>query len=147
MNRMLIRLGACAIVLGVACGARIAAANDIHVGKAGENQMEDEHSRLRYIEVTNAQHFDAFIGSPVFAGYDTRFLPLHVYLIRALDIMYDHLKNGTPLPPSQVVRTVPRGGSPGAALSITSANVPPILTSPANSDRILFDHKTLFVPD
>ena len=83
----------------------------------------------------------------MFAGYDTRFLPLHVYLIRALDIMYDHLKNGTPLPPSQVVRTVPRGGSPGAALSITSANVPPILTSPANSDRILFDHKTLFVPD
>ena len=120
-----------------------------HASRAyyGRNQMEDEHSRLRYIEVTNAQHFDAFIGSPVFAGYDTRFVPLHVYLIRALDIMYDHLRNGTPLPPSQVVRTVPRGGVPGAAPAITSANVPPILTSPASSDLILFHHSTLFVPD
>ena len=120
-----------------------------HASRAyyGQNQIEDNHSQLRYIEVTNAQHFDTFIGSPFFAGYDTRFVPLHLYLIRALDIMYDHLKNGTPLPPSQVVRTVPRGGVPGAAPPITAANVPPILHSPANSDLILFDRKTLFVPD
>jgi hydroxybutyrate-dimer hydrolase len=102
-------------------------------------------SQLRYIEVTNAQHFDTFI--PTFAGYDTRFVPLHVYLIRALDWMYDHLTNGKPLPPSQVVRTIPRGGTPGSAPPITAANVPPIQATPAAGDLITFSHGTLSVPD
>lgn len=121
-----------------------------HASRAyyGKNQMVEHGStELRYIEVTNAQHFDTFIGSPVFAGYDTRLVPLHVYLIRALDLMYDHLKNRTPLPPSQVVRTIPRGGIPGSAPAITPANVPPISASPAAADQIVFKRGTLFVPD
>jgi hydroxybutyrate-dimer hydrolase len=104
-------------------------------------------SELRYIEVTNAQHFDAFLPAAPFAGYDSRFVPLHVYLIRSLDWMYDHLTKGKPLPPSQVVRTTPRGGTPGAAPPITSANVPPIQAAPAASDLITFSHGTLHVPD
>ena len=77
--------------------------------------------------MTNAQHFDGFIGLPtLLPGYDTRYVPLHVYLNRALDAMYAHLRHGKPLPPSQVVRTTPRGGAPGAAPAITEANVPPI---------------------
>jgi hydroxybutyrate-dimer hydrolase len=102
-------------------------------------------SQLRFIEVTNAQHFDSFI--PLFPGYDSRFVPLHVYLIRSLDWMYDHLTNGKPLPPSQVVRTIPRGGTPGAAPPITSANVPPIQATPAAGDLITFSHGTLSVPN
>src|SRR5262249_19654503 len=54
-------------------------------------------SRLRYIEVTNAQHFDAFLPAPpvgLFPGYDSRYVPLHVYLIRSLDWMFDHLTKG-----------------------------------------------------
>jgi hydroxybutyrate-dimer hydrolase len=104
-------------------------------------------SQLRYIEVTNAQHFDTFLSSSPFPGYDSRFVPLHVYLIRSLDWMYDHLTKGKPLPPSQVVRTTPRGGTPGAAPTITSANVPPIQAVPAAGDLITFSHRTLFVPD
>ena len=105
-------------------------------------------SRLRYVEVTNAQHFDSFLpGGAVFGGYENRFIPLHVYLIRALDWMYDHLKNGKALPPSQVVRTVPRGGTPGAAPAITPANVPPIQEQPARGDEITFSQFTLHVPD
>ena len=73
------------------------------------------HSQASYIEVTNAQHFDAFLGFP---GYDTRYVPLHVYFNRALDAMYSHLTQGTALPPSQVVRTTPRGGaSPAPAIT------------------------------
>lgn len=115
----------------------------------GKNHMVEGkgHRKLHYIEVTNAQHFDTFIGSPVFAGYDTRFVPLHVYFIRAVDLMYDHLKNGTPLPSSQVVRTVPRGGIPGAAPALTAANVPPISAAPAAGDLITFDGKTLHIPE
>ncbi|MBC7954670.1 MAG: D-(-)-3-hydroxybutyrate oligomer hydrolase [Cytophagales bacterium] len=83
-------------------------------------RVEGGRSRLSYIEVTNAQHFDGFIGLPtVLPGYDTRYVPLHVYLNRGLDAMYAHLRHGTPLPASQVVRTVPRGGVPGAATAIT----------------------------
>lgn len=111
-------------------------------------RVEGRHSRLSYIEVTNAQHFDAFIGLPtLLGGYDTRYIPLHVYLNRALDAMWDHLRHGRPLPDSQVLRTVPRGGSPGAAPAITEANVPPIprRAAPENAIRMVGD--TLVVPD
>lgn len=113
-----------------------------YVGKA--LMRDGQRSPLSYIEVTNAQHFDAFLGFP---GYDSRYLPLHVYLIRALDAMWDHLTEGTPLPPSQVVRTTPRGGAPGAAPAITAANVPEFAAEPAESDRIIFDRPTLQLPD
>jgi hydroxybutyrate-dimer hydrolase len=103
---------------------------------------------LRYVEVTNAQHFDAFLpGGVVFGGYENRYVPLHVYLVQALDLMYEHLKGGKPLPPSQVVHTVPRGGTPGAAPALTAANVPPIRATPAAADLITFSRSTLFVPD
>jgi hydroxybutyrate-dimer hydrolase len=127
-----------------------------HASRAyyGLNKMvEGRDSSLRYYEVTNAQHFEAFINPlvvpplPLTAGYDTRFIPMHVYGIQALNMMYDHLKNGTPLPRSQVVRTIPRGGTPGAAPPITSANVPPIPQHPAESNRIRFRDNTVHVPD
>ena len=82
----------------------------------------------------NAQHFDAFID--LVPGYDTLFVPLVFYEQRALDAMYAFLKNGTPLPPAQVVRTTPRGGTSGAAPAITSANVPNFTNTPAAGDRI-----------
>jgi hydroxybutyrate-dimer hydrolase len=104
-------------------------------------------SNLRYVEVTNAQHFDAFLPAAPFPGYDSRYVPLHVYLIGALDWMYDHLKSGKPLPPSQVVRAVPRGGTPGAAPALTVANVPPIQADPAAGDRITFSGGVLTIPE
>lgn len=112
------------------------------------NQVaERRHSRLSYIEVTHAQHFDAFIGSPFFAGYDTMFVPLHVYLNRALDAMWTHLMHGTPLPPSQVVHTLPRGGAPGAAPPITEANVPAWQATPGPAQRIVYERRQLSIPE
>ena len=111
-------------------------------------QVEGSASRLSYIEVTNAQHFDGFIGLPaVLPGFDTRYVPLHAYHFRGLDAMWAHLTAGTPLPPSQVVRTTPRGGVPGAAPAITGANVPAIAAVPAAADTIRFQADTLFVPE
>ena len=107
-------------------------------------------SQSRYIEVTNAQHFDAFLpGGASFPGYEPRFLPLHVYLIRSLDGMYGHLTNGKPFPPSQVVRhdAALRPAVPVRRPAITPANVPPIAANPPASDRIVFDKGTLHVPD
>jgi hydroxybutyrate-dimer hydrolase len=98
----------------------------------GVNQIvEGKRSNLHYYEVTNANHLDAFI--PFFTGFQVRFIPLHYYFDQAVSLMYDHLKNGTPLPPSQVVRTVPRGET---IPDITLDNVPPILENPDTADRI-----------
>ena len=108
-------------------------------------QVDGSASRLSYIEVTHAQHFDAFIG--LLPGYDTRFVPLHHYNLQALNWMWDHLRSGKALPPSQVVRTTPRGGTAGAAPAITAANLPAISASPASADQIDFAAGTVSVPD
>ena len=104
-------------------------------------------SKLSFIEVTNAQHFDSFIGSAFFAGYDSRYIPLHVYLNRALDAVYANLKSGTALPQSQVLRTIPRGGVPGAAPAITAANVPAFVATPTAANAITVSGNTVTVPD
>jgi hydroxybutyrate-dimer hydrolase len=94
----------------------------------GLNQLsEGGGSKLSFYEVTNAQHFDAFLGV---AGFDSRFVPLHYYNLQALNLMWSHLKSGTPLPPSQVIHTIPRGGKAGAAPALTTANLPAIAANP-----------------
>jgi hydroxybutyrate-dimer hydrolase len=120
-----------------------------HTARAyyGKNQLVDGSNEVRYYEVTNAQHFDSFIGLGALLGYDTRIVPLHPYLFRALDLVYARLQNGTGLPVSQVIRTVPRGGTSGAAPALTLANVPAIATSPLVADQISLSGTTLKVPD
>lgn len=111
-------------------------------------RVEGGRSQLSYIEVTNAQHFDGFIGLPaLLPGYDSRFVPLHLYLNRALDAVWARLSQGTALPPSQVLRTTPRGGTPGAAPALAAANVPAFAATPAAGDVIGFSGSTLRVPD
>ena len=107
-------------------------------------QVEGAASRVRYVEVTNAQHFDAFLPFP---GYDTRFVPLHLYFNRAMDAMWAHLRNGTALPPSQVVRTTPRGAAAVGANPIAASNVPPIAANPPAGDRITLSGSTMTIPD
>jgi hydroxybutyrate-dimer hydrolase len=94
----------------------------------GANRVaEGNNSQLSLYEITNGQHFDAFLSV---AGFDTRFIPVHYYNIQALNLMWNHLKNNAPLPPSQVVRTVARGGAAGSAPALTTSNLPPIATDP-----------------
>nr|WP_061176769.1 D-(-)-3-hydroxybutyrate oligomer hydrolase [Caballeronia pedi] len=94
----------------------------------GANRVaEGSKSQLSLYEITNGQHFDAFLSV---AGFDTRFIPVHYYNIQALNLMWNHLKSNAPLPPSQVVRTVARGGRAGAAPALAVSNLPPIATDP-----------------
>ena len=106
--------------------------------------VEGANSKLSYIEVTNAHHFDSFLALP---GYANRLVPLHRYFIQAMDMMYANLKNGTALPASQVVRTVPRGLNGAVANPITAANVPPIQTVPAAADQITFANNVVTIAD
>ena len=111
----------------------------------GRNKIvEGANSKLSYIEVTNAQHFDAFLAFP---GYGERFVPAHRYYIQAMDMMYANLKTGAALPASQVVRTVPRGLTGAAVNPITAANVPPIKTVPAVADQITFANNMVTIAD
>jgi hydroxybutyrate-dimer hydrolase len=105
----------------------------------GLNQLaEGETSRLRYYEILNAQHFDAFNGLP---GFNTRYVPIHHYANIALDLVYAHLTEDAPLPPSQIVPAAPRapGEAPGSAEPISATNVPPPAADPARAQQIVFE--------
>lgn len=96
-------------------------------------------SKLRYIEVTNANHFDSFTNA-----LPANIVPLHVYLFRALDAMLANLRSSAvALPPSQVVRTVPRADN---TTLITVANVPPIAAAPG-ANAIMVNGTTVDVPN
>ncbi|WP_374350417.1 3-hydroxybutyrate oligomer hydrolase family protein, partial [Chitinimonas sp.] len=106
---------------------------------AANQKAEGATSRLRYIEVTNGQHFDSFLG---LAGFQTRFIPLHVYFNRAMDAVWNNLTAGAPLPASQVVRTTPRAL---ATDSLGASALPALVTTPQTSDAISFSGSTLTV--
>lgn len=106
------------------------------------SRAEHGRSALSYLEITHAHHSDS--TAP---GYDNRYVPLGFYFQQALDLMWARLTEGRPLPPSQVVRTVPRGGEPGHAPALTRANVPPVPASPAPGDRIRVRSGAVQVPD
>jgi hydroxybutyrate-dimer hydrolase len=108
------------------------------------NVVEGSESPLHLYEVTNAHHLDSFNQFP---GFDTRFIPLHRYFIQAMDLMFDHLRHGRTLPPSQVVHTTPRGGTPGAAPPITLADVPSVADTPPASAEITFTSGQVRIPN
>jgi len=109
---------------------------------ARNQRVEGDGSGLRYYEVLNAQHLDTLNSLP---GFDTRYVPLHHYFIAALDLVYGHLAEGSPLPGSQVVRATPRVG--GATEAFTDANLPPIAQTPGGDAAIAFDGAQLTIPD
>jgi hydroxybutyrate-dimer hydrolase len=102
-------------------------------------KVEGANSKLRYVEVTNANHFDANANA-----MPTVIVPLHVYLFRALDAVYANLTSGTALPPSQVVRTTTR---PNNTTLITTTHVPLMSASPAAGDLIGVSGATVNIPN
>ena len=117
---------------------------------AFNSRVEGTASNLRYYEVVNGNHFDAFLPNAAgggVQGYDALLVPLHVYFNQAMNLMWERLRNNAALPPSQVVRGVPRGGTAGSAPALTSANVPPITATPAASNTITTGAGTINVPN
>lgn len=103
----------------------------------GLNQLvEGPRSRTRYIEIANGNHFDAFIGGPVFSGVDTPLVAMHGYFDQAIERMLDHLDRlgaeQHDLPASQVVLT-------------ETASCPLPLT-PAPENRIGFENRAVVIP-
>ena len=64
---------------------------------------------VRFWQVRNAQHFDAFLGLP---DYGARYLPMLPYIYAALDHTLTTLEGTGGLPESRIIQTVPRAGHP-----------------------------------
>ncbi len=64
---------------------------------------------VRYWQVKNVQHFDAFLGLPQLAAV---YLPLLPYMYAALDRVDAYLDGKGPLPEDAVIASVPRMGKP-----------------------------------
>jgi hydroxybutyrate-dimer hydrolase len=64
-----------------------------------------------------------------------------------MDLMYDHLRHGRPLPPNQVVHTIPRGAGTPSPPPITPGNVPPIADAPPPNDQITFTEGQVKIPN
>ncbi len=75
---------------------------------------------LRYWRVANAQHFDAFLGVPVLGA---RYVPLMPYAFAAMDAMFAHLTQGTPLPASADIATLPRGLDGGSVPALSEKHL------------------------
>ncbi len=113
------------------------------------NSKVEANPNVRYYEIENGNHFDAFLPNAAgggVQGYDTLLVPVHYYFTNAMDLLWARLKGNAALPASQVVRTTPRGGTPGAAPPITTANVPKVAASPAAANTITVGNGTINVP-
>ncbi|HVI60151.1 MAG TPA: 3-hydroxybutyrate oligomer hydrolase family protein [Luteimonas sp.] len=71
---------------------------------------------VRYWQVHNVEHFDAFLGFP---DYAARYVPSLPYVYAALDRIDAYLDGKAPLPADAVVATMPRGaGKPLEAANL-----------------------------
>lgn len=91
--------------------------------QSGDNPNEN----LRFYEIENVQHFDAFLAYP---GFNTQFVPMHPYLEQALEMMWAHLYDQQSLAPSQRIKTQPRQQTETGVGVLTSDHIPAISTQP-----------------
>ncbi|MGQ7844631.1 3-hydroxybutyrate oligomer hydrolase family protein [Granulosicoccus sp. 3-233] len=102
-------------------------------------QVEGDASALKYYEVPHAQHLDFLLGSYALAGME--FLPIDYYFKQSLDLMHDHLTQGSALPESQVVATsAPSGGV------VTPENLGEIAMDVATDRLIKYEDSVLSIP-
>ncbi len=74
---------------------------------------------VRFWQVRNAQHFDAFLAFP---DYGARYVPLLPYVYAALDRAWAHLETGAPLPADTLIEAKPRTGD--RPLSLAGLAIP-----------------------
>jgi hydroxybutyrate-dimer hydrolase len=102
-----------------------------------------ERDELRYYELEHGHHFDGYNGLPGFAeGY----IPMQAWLVRGLDALYARLRTGAPLPPSQVIRSRPRGIAEGVVPALQDEHLG-VLKEHPGPDAILFEDGILTIPD
>ncbi len=119
----------------IVCGRSDAMLAPNHTSRAyfGLNKRVDPESALSYYEITSVQHLD-FLNY-LLAKKGFWHAPLHYYFLKALDVLYEHLEKGTPIPESQVVRPDPE--SP----------LPPIDADPPAANIIRYKNRKVTIPE
>jgi hydroxybutyrate-dimer hydrolase len=97
------------------------------------NKQQSPDSKLKYYEVENAQHFDAILSLP---GFSHQLIPLHYYFEKSLDAMYQHLFHSKGLPPSQLVKTVPRAMIGGIVEDLSEKHLPSLVANPTHPIKV-----------
>jgi hydroxybutyrate-dimer hydrolase len=69
------------------------------------------------------------------------------WMVRGLDALYARLTEGVPLPPSQVLRSRPRGPATGGGVARLEAHHLGELRAEPGADAIRFNDGVLTVPD
>jgi hydroxybutyrate-dimer hydrolase len=98
---------------------------------------------VRYYELEHGQHFDGYLALP---GLAEGYVPMQVWVCRGLDALLERLTNGTELPPSQLIRSRPRGGAGGDVPPLAESHVGRLRADPGD-DAIGFADGVLTVPD
>ena len=98
---------------------------------------------LRYYELEHGQHFDSFLALPEFAA---AYVPMQAWMRRGLDRLYARLRQGRALPPSQVIRSRPRGAGEREPPPVEESNLG-VLRAEPGEDAIRFADGVLTVPD
>jgi hydroxybutyrate-dimer hydrolase len=107
--------------------------------------VEGAASRLSYIEIVNANHFDGFIS--MFGK--KRLVPMHYYLDQALSKMRSHLLDPVKhrLPGSQVVAARADNKPWNRGDDAYKNDLPDIALEPVAAQRIEFRDATVEIPD
>jgi len=104
------------------------------------NQRErGARDELRYYELEHGNHFDQVLPLPECAA---AYVPMQPWMGRGLEALLVRLTVGTALPPSQVLRSRPRGA---AGVPLTAAHVGELRERPG-ADEIRFRGGVLTVP-
>lgn len=98
---------------------------------------------LRYYELEHGHHFDGYLALP---GMAEGYVPMQAWLCRGLDALLARLRHGTALPPSQVIRSRPRGAVAGAPAPLAQAHLGRLRADPGG-DAIRYADGVLTVPD
>mgnify|MGYP000468497297 FL=1 len=123
-----------------------------HGGRAyyARNRQVDNRDNVVYWEVENGHHLEMFgyLLAPNLGFYNGdmkhRYGYIHPYFEQAMDEMFAHLADGSPLSPSQVIRTEPMLET--GLEEITESMFGPIQSNPG-ADSILWEGNTLVIPD
>jgi hydroxybutyrate-dimer hydrolase len=102
-----------------------------------------DRDELRYYELEHAQHFDGFLPLP---GFVDRYVPMQAWMNRSFETMVARLKQGVPLPPSQVLRSKPRAPTGNAVAPLADDNLGQLRADPG-PDAITFERGVLKIPD
>lgn len=108
--------------------------------------VEGANSNLRYFEVVNGNHFDTFIRTFEEHEREHKLVPMHYYLERALDLIWEYLfgQGGDGLPGSQVIQA--SGHNKPWTRDNYKEGLPDIAIDPRPEQRIEFSEGQLVIP-